>query len=366
MKKLMGLLVMTALVMGSVSAQKINMNYRTQASIATIVNDASGTKVDFFNLDEDGVAYDKAAKDDLVIALSGENAGASVTIQPTIDTNNAASPIALGIDYYFGWVNFGQFKVTAGRFDSRYTGRVSNFAGNFHGVVGEYVKLGGIGGVTMIKDADNFGTMGNATKTHSLIGEYTFDNLLIKLGFQEANIALTDDMNWAPTSLGIGYKLDAFGTIEGIFRLMATDTYVFGAYVRPNALVDGLDAVVGFTMGMETATSTNEMGIDVRAQYNISDAFYVATNVNFTKFVSDDWGMWISGNGTYKVNDLLTGQLTVSYIDEAVNSRSINALIGAELYTMSGCSISTGVEVQYNLDAEKLTAYIPCVLRVKL
>ncbi|MDR2897671.1 MAG: hypothetical protein LBU99_02570 [Spirochaetaceae bacterium] len=383
MKKVMGMLVVTALLMGSVSAQKITMNYRTQAAIATITNsgaDGAPTKVDFFNLDDN--AYAAEAKDDLSITLSGDYAGASITIQPAIKglTTGDKDGFTMLPDTYYGWVNYGSFKVTAGRFDSRYTGRVSSFAGNYSmSTVGEYVKLGGLKKAGMIVDAANLGTTGTAKKIHSLIADYTFnvgdaDKLLVKLGFQETNIALSDDINWASTSLSLGYSLNPFGTIEGVFRWLEKDTYVLGAYLRPNKLVDNLDAVVGFTIGMDTANADNmatEMGIDVRAQYNISDAFYIATNMNFTKYTNDEWGMWIAGNGTYKVNELFTGKLTVSYIDEskAGDVKAINGLLGAEFYAMRNCSISSGVEVRYNLDGSSkkgLTAFIPLILRVKL
>jgi hypothetical protein len=358
------------------------MNYRTQATVATIENDGTDTTVDFFNLNDNAYASD--AKDDLSIEFATEFAGASVTMQPSVKTGT----LALGLGGYHGWIRFGSFNLTAGAFDSRFTSRVSGFAGNYNGIVGEYVKFGGLKDTTMILDADNFGTAMNvrgadadgnqANRIHSLIADYTFnvgekDKLLVKFGLQEgANIALDDsgDMNWAPTNISLGYTSSAFGTFEGIFRLLAKDKMVFGAYARSNKLVDNLDAALGFTMGMDVsgATMATEMGIDVRAQYTMG-ALLLATNMNFTKYTSNEWGMWIAGSANYKFNDWFTGRATVSYIDEEginpANDQLLSGLLGAEFIAMKNCSISTGVEARYDLAGEELTVFVPLILRVR-
>ncbi len=380
MKKLIGLLVITALVMGSVAAQSLSMNYRTQATILN-VNDLTADKpvAEFFNLNENGVAYESRARDDLTITFSGEKAGASVTLEPNVQGLNTT----IGANAYYGWASFGPLKLTAGKFDSRYTGRVSGFAGNYNGIVGEYVKLGGLKDATMIEDAANLGVSGTAARVHTLIADLTIDKLLIKLAFQDyttgssnnhdGDIEVNDDGTfvWAPTSVSLGYSIDPFGTIEGIFRLLAKDVIVLGAYIRPNKLVPNLDAVVGFTFGMDnTGTDmASEMGIDVRAQYTI-DKLLLATNMNFMKYKNDEWGMWIAASGNYKINDTLTGRLTVSYIDESKQAggegKSFNGLLGLEIIAMRNSSISTGVELRYDLAAETARLMIPCILRVRL
>ncbi|AEE15919.1 hypothetical protein [Treponema brennaborense] len=363
MKKIIGTLAMAALVMGAASAQTIKLNYRTQANIVTVdkAKDADAA-VSFFDLEKYG-----SAKDSFSFELSGDKAGAYVELEPSLS--------AIGLAKYYGWLSFGNLKFTAGNFDSRYMNRVSNFGGNYNGVVGEYVKLGGLKKASIIVDADNFGTI-NGSKLHTMAADYTFavgesDKLLVKAAVHEKDIKINDTTNWVAASLGLGYSMKSFGTAEVIFRNTAKDTYVFGAYLRPNALVKNLDAVAGFTLGMgkdSADKSVTEMGIDARAQYKINDVFSVATNMNFTQYQNEKWGMWIAGNATYKMNDVVTGKLTGSYIDESKNAgtKTVNGLLGGEFTATKNASISTGVEVRYDLDTEGMKLYVPCILRVKL
>ena len=373
MKKIVSVLLVTALVCGSLFAQ-VKLNYRTQASIVTYGKDkdADGT-LSFFNLHGDD-AYDKNAKDTLAISLDGEAGGVAAEFDVMIfgdDDKKGITP-----SKYYGWLNFGNLKFTAGKFDSRYTGRVQ-YGADYNGVVGEYVKLGGLKKASMIVDADNFGPL-NGKETHSMIADYTFsigesDKLLVKAAVHEKDIKLNDTTNWVASSLGLAYSMSSVGTFEGIFRNTAKDTYVFGAYIRPNKLVSGLDAVAGFTMGMgkdAADKSVTEMGIDVRAIYKL-DALTLGTNMNFTKYTNDKWGTWVGGTAAYALNDTVTAKLVGSYIDESESgvkdsTKTVNGLLGAEFTAMKNAKISTGVEVRYDLDKESTKVYVPCILRVKL
>ncbi len=370
MKKIVSVLLVTALVCGSLFAQ-VKLNYRTQASIVTYGKDkdVDGT-LSFFNLHGDD-AYDKNAKDTLAISLDGEAGGVAAEFDVMVVGTKSITPTK-----YYGWLNFGNLKFTAGNFDSRYTGRVQ-YGADYNGVVGEYVKLGGLKQASMILDADNFGAL-NGTVTHSMIADYTFsigesDKLLVKAAVHEKDIKLNDTTNWVASSLGLAYSMSSVGTFEGIFRNTANDTYVFGAYIRPNKLVSGLDAVAGFTMGMgkdAADKSVTEMGIDVRAIYKL-DALTLGTNMNFTKYTNDKWGTWVGGTAAYALNDTVTAKLVGSYIDESESgtgkgTKTVNGLLGAEFTAMKNAKISTGVEVRYDLDKESTKVYVPCILRVKL
>lgn len=361
MKKIVSVLLVTALVCGSLFAQ-VKLNYRTQANIVTYEKDkGKDGNLSFFDLEEYG-----SAKDTLAISLDGESGGVAAEFDVKFDSITPSK--------YYGWLNFGNLKFTAGKFDSRYTGRVQ-YGADYNGVVGEYVKLGGLKLATMILDADNFGAL-NGTVTHSMIADYTFsigesDKLLVKAAVHEEDIKLNDTTNWVASSLGLAYSMSSVGTFEGIFRNTAKDTYVFGAYIRPNKLVSGLDAVAGFTMGM--GKDVTEMGIDVRAIYKL-DALTLGTNMNFTKYTNDKWGTWVGGTAAYALNDTITAKLVGSYIDESgtVNTKgekgdkTVNGLLGAEFTAMKNAKISTGVEVRYDLDKESTKVYVPCILRVKL
>lgn len=362
MKKIVSVLLVTALVCGSLFAQ-VKLNYRTQANIVTYEKDKDKDKdgnLSFFDLEKYG-----SAKDTLAISLDGEAGGVAAEFDVKFDSITPSK--------YYGWLNFGNLKFTAGKFDSRYTGRVQ-YGADYNGVVGEYAKLGGLKKASMILDADNFGAL-NGTVTHSMIADYTFsigesDKLLVKAAVHEKDIKLNDTTNWVASSLGLAYSMSSVGTFEGIFRNTAKDTYVFGAYIRPNKLVSGLDAVAGFTMGMGKDTadkSVTEMGIDVRAIYKL-DALTLGTNMNFTKYTNDKWGTWVGGTAAYALNDTVTAKLVGSYIDEsnAKGDKTVNGLLGAEFTAMKNAKISTGVEVRYDLDKESTNVYVPCILRVKL
>lgn len=359
MKKIVSVLLVTALVCGSLFAQ-VKLNYRTQANIVTYEKDKDKDgNLSFFDLEKYG-----SAKDTLAISLDGEAGGVAAEFDVKFDSITPSK--------YYGWLNFGNLKFTAGKFDSRYTGRVQ-YGADYNGVVGEYVKLGGLKKASMIVDADNFGAL-NGTVTHSMIADYTFsigesDKLLVKAAVHEEDIKL-NDTTWVASSLGLAYSMSSVGTFEGIFRNTAKDTYVFGAYIRPNKLVSGLDAVAGFTMGMgkdAADESVTEMGIDVRAIYKL-DALTLGTNMNFTKYTNDKWGTWVGGTAAYALNDTVTAKLVGSYIDEsgADSTKTVNGLLGAEFTAMKNAKISTGVEVRYDLDKESTKVYVPCILRVKL
>ena len=364
MKKIVSVLLVTALVWGSLFAQ-VKLNYRTQANIVTYEKDkGKDGNLSFFDLEKYG--SDKAPKDTLAISLDGEAGGVAAEFDVTFDSITPSK--------YYGWLNFGNLKFTAGKFDSRYTGRVQ-YGADYNGVVGEYVKLGGLKLATMILDADNFGTL-NGSGKHSMVADYTFsigesDKLLVKAAVHEKDIKLNDTTNWVASSLGLAYSMSSVGTFEGIFRNTAKDTYVFGAYIRPNKLVSGLDAVAGFTMGM--GKDVTEMGIDVRAIYKL-DALTLGTNMNFTKYTNDKWGTWVGGTAAYALNDTVTAKLVGSYIDESgtvdkegkKGTKTVNGLLGAEFTAMKNAKISTGVEVRYDLDKESTKVYVPCILRVKL
>lgn len=361
MKKIVSVLLVTALVCGSLFAQ-VKLNYRTQANIVTYEKDkGKDGNLSFFDLEKYG-----SAKDTLAISLDGESGGVAAEFDVKFDSITPSK--------YYGWLNFGNLKFTAGKFDSRYTGRVQ-YGADYNGVVGEYVKLGGLKLATMIVDADNFGTL-NGSGKHSMVADYTFsigesDKLLVKAAVHEEDIKLNDTTNWVASSLGLAYSMSSVGTFEGIFRNTANDTYVFGAYIRPNKLVSGLDAVAGFTMGM--GKDVTEMGIDVRAIYKL-DALTLGTNMNFTKYTNDKWGTWVGGTAAYALNDTVTAKLVGSYIDESgtvdtkgkKGPKTVNGLLGAEFTAMKNAKISTGVEVRYDLDKESTKVYVPCILRVKL
>lgn len=363
MKKIVSVLLVTALVWGSLFAQ-VKLNYRTQANIVTYEKDKDKDgNLSFFDLEKYG-----SAKDTLAISLDGEAGGVAAEFDVTLGSITPSK--------YYGWLNFGNLKFTAGKFDSRYTGRVQ-YGADYNGVVGEYAKLGGLKQASMILDADNFGAL-NGTVTHSMIADYTFsigesDKLLVKAAVHEKDIKLNDTTNWVASSLGLAYSMSSVGTFEGIFRNTAKDTYVFGAYIRPNKLVSGLDAVAGFTMGMgkdAADKSVTEMGIDVRAIYKL-DALTLGTNMNFTKYTNDKWGTWVGGTAAYALNDTVTAKLVGSYIDESESgtdkgTKTVNGLLGAEFTAMKNAKISTGVEVRYDLDKESTKVYVPCILRVKL
>ena len=363
MKKIVSVLLVTALVCGSLFAQ-VKLNYRTKANIVTYEKDKDKDgNLSFFDLEKYG-----SAKDTLAISLDGEAGGVAAEFDVTFDSITPSK--------YYGWLNFGNLKFTAGKFDSRYTGRVQ-YGADYDGVVGEYAKLGGLKKASMIVDADNFGAL-NGKVTHSMIADYTFsigesDKLLVKAAVHEEDIKLNDTTNWVASSLGLAYSMSSVGTFEGIFRNTANDTYVFGAYIRPNKLVSGLDAVAGFTMGMGKGAadkSVTEMGIDVRAIYKL-DALTLGTNMNFTKYTNDKWGTWVGGTAAYALNDTVTAKLVGSYIDESESgvkdsTKTVNGLLGAEFTAMKNAKISTGVEVRYDLDKESTKVYVPCILRVKL
>jgi hypothetical protein len=218
-----------------------------------------------------------------------------------------------------------------------------------------------------------------------LVADYTFNlgwanRLLVKLGFHEENILVdkpvantadqTDDFHWAATSIGVGFSLDGISTFEGMFRWLNDNVYVFGVYARPYGILDNFDAVAGFTFGVDNNTNTNEIGIDARVELDISDTLSIAAYANITRYTTNNWGMWLSANGSLAFNDIITGRLTASYIDETQaadpGTKTVNGLVGVEFHAMRNCGIYTGVEVRYNLDTASTEAYIPCILRVQL
>ncbi|MBQ9621745.1 MAG: hypothetical protein IJR39_00200, partial [Treponema sp.] len=135
MKKIVSIFALGAVVASFASAEvTVKLQSRTRPSLYTSTetfadNSKESTILDFSYAEH---------KDDFAFSAKGENCGAAATLTLSNGTNAytaagvetpngfsaATQSITLGGKYY-GWMNFGALKITAGRFDSRLVDRHS-------------------------------------------------------------------------------------------------------------------------------------------------------------------------------------------------------------------------------------------------
>ena len=357
MKKVIGAVVAGTLVAGMASADisfKLQSRVRPSLYTSTETYADEGKKSTLWDF-----GY-SSHNDILGVYAKGENCGADVEIAlengkssyTGTEATSDGSKQAIGMDgLYDAWMNWGAFKVSFGRFDSRFVNRynkssveggwadsdtakygVSNLIGKGIGTkkitvtVNKKEETITMPGTTFLYDFNNATAIGG-TKNPALIFDYTINadaaKVLLKGGFVASNYKNygsddTVDFEVKKETLiykkdtnlqGAGYVAEIDVTaepvnVQAIFKMPTQHTLGFGLYADVKA-VENLNLALGFTYGQQseydyvalndakndrekkTAPKFTAYAFDLRAFYAIDKALTVGTQVKYSSYKQD-------------------------------------------------------------------------------
>lgn len=426
MKKIVSAAALAAVAASLATAEvTVTNNIRVRPNLYSITNYTEKGTTDAYSSstlwDLDGFG---GSKDTLGIKGSTDYAG--VVTELTIN----GSDNSVAVDNYYGWLNWGAFKLTGGKFDLRYTNR-GNYTATEQGILDEeFSKTMGLSsknGMTTLKvdttgdgKADtklsalkevnwliDFGNVAgpNGEKNHALLGEYTLDDigggqLLLRAGLtenaapasgsvsSETYDSCTDkDGNKFAQSAGYVFEAawakDDLAKFDFVFKNPLNKAYGFGLYITPLVIPNTKNVVVGFTYGTMKDVIDSAFAVDFRAQYNITPEAVFALGAKYESLSAKDAdaenAMQVAGEFSYKVNDLLTAALDFGYFNTDLDDNDDNKDDGSQYINVSGrakisagknAAVTTALRYVHTLNpadgGAKGTFDIPVVLRIKM
>ena len=330
-------------------------------------------------------------KDTLAVKGSTDYAGVAAEITLLNPGNDAGKDGAFAIDNYYGWLNWGALKFTAGTYDSRYTNR-GNYTATEQGILDEeFSKTHGLStknGLAatkfgkVVKAFNWLGDFGNVSQVaagnnNSFIADYTFNDiaggkLLLKGGLVENGASKNYDDTSAKVAADedkfkqsegyvfeAAWRKDGIAAVDFIFKNPVNKLYGFGLYVTPLMIANTKNVVVGFTYGMDTKDYAKDkngldkaFAIDLRGQYNINSNMTVALGAKYesvsyqndvTLKDSDEKdvkessasAMQVAAEFSYKVNDIVTAAFDFGYFNEDLTDVDSNSDDGTQFIVTS-------------------------------
>ena len=346
-------------------------------------------------------------KDTLAVKGSTDYAGVAAEITLLNPGNAKGKTGAFEIDNYYGWLNWGALKFTAGTYDSRYTNR-GNYTATEQGILDEeFSKAMGLSsknGLSVKGDGwlADFGNVSqvNGGNNNSFIVDYTFNDigggkLLLKGGLVENGTAdsydsYTDkDGNKFAQSEGYvfeaAWRKDDLVAVDAIFKNPVKDAFGFGLYVTPLMIPNTKNVVIGFTYGTCEDSIKSAFAVDFRGQYNFNSAATLALGAKYESYEADadnadtETAMQIAAEFSYKVSDLLIAALDFGYFNQDIDnnddvdddgSQFIVTSLRGKFTAGKNAAITTALRLNKVLNpGDGKTDYtfdIPVVLRVKM
>lgn len=346
-------------------------------------------------------------KDTLAVKGSTDYAGVAAEITLLNPGNAKGKTGAFEIDNYYGWLNWGALKFTAGTYDSRYTNR-GNYTATEQGILDEeFSKTMGLSsknGLSVKGDVwlADFGNVSqvNGGNNNSFIVDYTFNDigggkLLLKGGLVENGDSNTYDSytdkdgNKFTQSEGYvfeaAWRKDDLVAVDAIFKNPVKDAFGFGLYVTPLMIPNTKNVVIGFTYGTLEDSIKSAFAVDFRGQYNFNSAATLALGAKYESYEADadnadtETAMQIAAEFSYKVSDLLIAALDFGYFNTDIdnnddndddNSQFIVTSLRGKFTAGKNAAITTALRLNKVLNpADGKTDYtfdIPVVLRVKM
>ena len=308
--------------------------------------------------DLDGFA---GASDTLAIKGTTDYAGVAAEITLNNPGNKNGKNGSVAIDNYYGWLNWGAFKLTAGTYASRYTNR-GNYTATEQGILDEeFSKTMGLssknglsgtnfGKATEMAKCNWLSDFGNVSQVAagnnlSFLADYTLNDiaggtLLLKGGLVENGSSTEtkvdgtelkttttesvydsytdDDGDAFKQSEGYvfeaAWKKDDLAAVDFIFKNPANKLYGFGLYITPLMIQNTKNVVLGFTYGTDKMDKDNgftiksAFAIDLRGQYNINSQMTVALGAKYEN-------VSLNGDGVSIVSKNING--SKKYVDNA-------------------------------------------------
>lgn len=330
-------------------------------------------------------------KDTLAVKGSTDYAGVVAEITLLNPGNAKGKTGDFEIDNYYGWLNWGALKFTAGTYDSRYTNR-GNYTATEQGILDEeFSKTHGLStknGLAATKFGEDvkafnwLGDFGNVSQVaagnnNSFIADYTFNDiaggkLLLKGGLVENGASKNYDDTSAKVAADedkfkqsegyvfeAAWRKDGIAAVDFIFKNPVNKLYGFGLYVTPLMIANTKNVVVGFTYGMDTKDYAKDkngldkaFAIDLRGQYNINSNMTVALGAKYESVsyqndvtLKDSDGkdvkessasaMQVAAEFSYKVNDIVTAAFDFGYFNEDLTDVDSNSDDGTQFIVTS-------------------------------
>lgn len=381
MKKIVSVFVLGAVAASIATAEvTVGINSRTRPSLYTSTETFADKSKKSTILDFSNAAH----SDDLAFAAKGENCGIAATLTLSngqdeyattgVETPNGKTKTTQDITFsgkYYGWMNFGALKITAGRFDSRLVERHSlstiddgladSDTAKF-GVSNAIVtgldtdkKTGAVNGLdtigkTFLYDFSNVSTI-SGTRVNSIFADYTIDEVgagkvLVKAGVLANNYTTQSSDDWntkEQSKVGAGFAADVgylSDTIDAdvVFKMPSQHAFGFGLYGDVKA-VENLKLAAGFTYGASSEYDTytydekttpkitagkelkyNAMAFDLRAFYQINEQFLAGVQAKYSSLKVDskdaNTSLELVASAQYTISELLAAQFDIGYYNE--------------------------------------------------
>lgn len=409
MKKIVTAAAIAAMAASFAAAEvTTSLNVRVRPDLYKVVGTTEKGDTDAYTTttyaDIDGFGGNK---DTLAVKGSTDYAGVAAEITLLNLGNAKGKTGAFEIDNYYGWLNWGALKFTAGTYDSRYTNR-GNYTATEQGILDEeFSKTMGLSsknGLSVKGDGwlADFGNVSqvNGGNNNSFIVDYTFNDigggkLLLKGGLVENGDSInydsyTDkDGNKFTQSEGYvfeaAWRKDSLVAVDAIFKNPAKDAFGFGLYVTPLMIPNTKNVVIGFTYGTYEDVIKSAFAVDFRGQYNFNSAATLALGAKYESYEKDvsnsdtETAMQVAAEFSYKVSDLLIAALDFGYFNQDIdnnddddddNSQFIVTSLRGKFTAGKNAAITTALRLNKVLNpADGKTDYtfdIPVVLRVKM
>ena len=409
MKKIVTAAAIAAMAASFAAAEvTTSLNVRVRPDLYKVVGTTEKGTTDAYTTttyaDIDGFGGNK---DTLAVKGSTDYAGVAAEITLLNPGNAKGKTGAFEIDNYYGWLNWGALKFTAGTYDSRYTNR-GNYTATEQGILDEeFSKTMGLSSKNglAVKGAGWLADFGNVAQVNggnnnSFIVDYTFNDigggkLLLKGGLVENGTAnsydsYTDkDGNKFAQSEGYvfeaAWRKDSLVAVDAVFKNPAKDAFGFGLYVTPLMIPNTKNVVIGFTYGTQEDVTKSAFAVDLRGQYNINSQMTFALGAKYESYEADksnsdaETAMQVAGEFSYKVNDIVTAALDLGYFNQDLdnnddvdddNSQFFVASLRGKFTAGKNAAITTALRLNKFLNpADGKTDYtfdIPVVLRVKM
>ena len=375
-----------------------------------------------------GIAYNNFAtdKDSLsttTAALTEDNGTAKTKDKAVTKVSLTDGGQSVGLDTkFYGWMKFGNFTLTAGKFESLFTkkgnttvveeGLTDKDPAKAYGLSSLLMVGGSAVGKTFLYDVNTI-SANAGTRVVSMIADYTFADvaggkLLLKAGAVDAltsgkyRVDAAYDGNGGTRTVGTGFVFDAAlqredFSVEGMLRTTTYSDIAAGIYASID-MVDKTPMKFGFTYGsvskdntdtdLATGNAFNAWAIDWRITNKSVDKLtlvlngkYESAKAKYDDDAKDETGLYIVGQVGYEMSDLINLALSagVYYCDLDDNDKKdqgenyIQVQPAVEFKAGKGAKFTAALLYKQALNTgdcadtfNDKTISIPCIFRVKM
>ena len=398
MKKIVSVLSVAALTLSAVFAADVSLNYRLGGSLYSeentkkIAADGSETATqtrEALNLE----GYGDSGIGDLKFTAMNDFAGFVLKV----NINDSDAYETREVSEYYGWLNFSNIQVTAGKWDSRYVGLLTDDAGEWENNEYARYKPGVIGGKYAF-DIDNLtkvrtsagdweqrlGTAVAYTNhpnedSYFMVKGVLFDSDWGSTLRTDSDRAYGDDYAVGNGDLSffsgfageVAYKTSSFD-INFVAKSMYRDELGLGAFFR--TIGDKSNLLFGLSAGLDLAEHKDangdkpdhnyrEFAFDFRGRFKLSEQLTLTTMNNLSAlneakaknqdYDEMDFHLWDMVSLAYQANEKVLAQLTLETECDLLKIHANSDNDGNELdgpFSQGGFTITVVPGVTYSLN----------------